>query len=1389
MGNLNVAAPILQAVDLLVGERISELQFDKTIQARIISCADNALGKYQIKYQDSYLYAYSNEKNKRYTNNTEVYVRIPNGDFSVDSKEILGTVKKLGADYVDAVSYEDRYTQIGTNVLSAEGQVGLCSYRGTQEVVLYQTGTSTHNIDVDATGAKFYAQEMVNFLLGASFQTKLEDEQKLGQGHYGIKVKARYYNNKYNQQSVSGDDSTVERTYILDVDNMTGQPYNYILPSRQTAIFDTDGDNFIEITYISFFCSGFPVTDMTKTEPDLFMSAPEFWFMEKLTEEQLAGTSVKILTPNGGFFASDDVETIDVYAEFKLQGKIIADEEQTVKYYWFVEDMGVNGSNSPYFNSCGGLGWRCLNPSSEISDNTRVWTPYRTKKFTLTRDICSSYEQRIKVVAVYNDQKVAGTKRFYNQGAGFKVEITSSNGTDFYYDIGDTILTATVYRSSPKGWIPYTGAAAYEWGYFDGNQTLYSLDTVGNQHILNDISEITLANIYKCTAYADAQKTKILGTGYVTIHNTYSTEGTYNLVINEGSQVFKYDVNGNSPVSNLSQEEPAPISVLTFDILDANGIELDDNVLATQVDVEWVLPGTKTLLNFTDTSIRPLLVDNNDGTYSYKGRGKNYLTLPFTIDTKYNLDYVNNEIVLHVTYRSDANNPVQLTAHTNFTFTKDGELGTNGTKYICRIVPLNSAYDQVYITDSNRWNVGVTAYPFAVELIEDETVVYKHGGGSTLINRATRGSSSTTWSLMDKRRGATAAFTIDSNGRCSQYPTYGRTNNIIKAEVTYEGNKYIATYSIDSYKGNIRVKGGYRYVQYRSDGTMPQKPNSAPFTVLINGVERPDLSYAWSKSSIFTYSFTDGEDESGNKVANRKNLLPPSQYDGLEVNNWIRVSTGSYEAIIPIQLYLNRYGMAALNAWDGNSIEIDNDNGYILTPQIGAGRKESDNSFTGAIMGKTMESNGSSDVGLMGYGHGSRTFFLDAETGYAYFGVSGKGQIVLVPNGTSTIAEWKINNAELTSPDSKTHLYSGGADDAKRINVNDKFIVYGDGRFSAANSKFAVDADGNITATGGTIANWHIEAQKLYSGNIELNAGGSIKHKNGTWEVKQDGSAIFNNITAKVSGNIAGWEINSWGLKSDAIQIDSRGAIRSTNGWWINNDGSAKFNNITANEVWSLGTDNNKWTQDSFKFNFGTLGTNAVNPLSGLAFNIGSMTMGQTAAAGNVGIQIGQNGASVKIAGDIYANNGYFRGQIIATSGKIGKTNINADGSLSSANGAFTVSADGNMTCTGATINGDITASKFQFGSGENSFSMGHGTSHPSAGGLNVGSGGIVCSGGISCSSIGAASGTMELKGSVSSNNFTVGQTSMFVKTNSSTKTLYDFVKDLIESYIKDPTA
>ena len=101
-------------------------------------------------------------------------------------------------------------------------------------------------------------------------------------------------------------------------------------------------------------------------------------------------------------------------------------------------------------------------------------------------------------------------------------------------------------------------------------------------------------------------------------------------------------------------------------------------------------------------------------------------------------------------------------------------------------------------------------------------------------------------------------------------------------------------------------------------------------------------------------------------------------------------------------------------------MEIDEDEGYVLAPQIGAGIKHTeDNTFTGVLMGteKTFDDAiGQEEVGLLGYSHGKRSIFLDAATGNATFGLPEndaadksnpltEGRIELRPGGTSSISK------------------------------------------------------------------------------------------------------------------------------------------------------------------------------------------------------------------------------------------------------------------------------------------------------------------------------------------------------------------------------------------------
>ena len=181
-------------------------------------------------------------------------------------------------------------------------------------------------------------------------------------------------------------------------------------------------------------------------------------------------------------------------------------------------------------------------------------------------------------------------------------------------------------------------------------------------------------------------------------------------------------------------------------------------------------------------------------------------------------------------------------------------------------------------------------------------------------------------------------------------------------------------------------------------------------------------------------------------------ILPNDTYDGYATNN--RVEAKIYIPVLnsdnqtemklyatvyaPINMTLDTFGLDSINAWDGNQITIDDERGAILAPQIGAGEKDSNNRFTGILMGKTNtytgQSDGENQTGLFGYSYGIQSIFLDAKTGNADFGLPNgnsiqldskgnyiglknddynEGRIELRPGGVSKIGGWRLGHRSL----------------------------------------------------------------------------------------------------------------------------------------------------------------------------------------------------------------------------------------------------------------------------------------------------------------------------------------------------------------------------------------
>lgn len=1243
----NIENSILDAIDILMDQKVSTLAFDRTVRASILEVTDSSIGKYKVKYQNSTFYAFSNSLENSYKKGTEVYVLIHSNDFEKDAS-IVGTVAKLGVDYLSAVTPEDRFSPIGNNVLSMGTDVSFCSYYPQPQSIELLNNT----ISVDSNGFNLYKNEATNLILAASFRTALPVEQQVGGGDYGIIVTCKYYNNAYKDHAAAEQgqkelgNGFIERTYVLNVDTMTGQPYRYNVANRQFAIFNIDGKNLDSITSIQAFCKDFSNADWNKTEHDIFIDNIEFLFAQPLTEEELQGTSLKITTLQGAYFA-DRTSSRRLSAVLKIKGNKVNYNQQHVDFYWFIKDSSITAENETYSNFAG-AGWRCLNQSNVV-DGVRVFRPDTYYK-DITAYQCPSKHTTFKCVAVFKDGDIKTSSSaeivLENKTVSTDYVINSSMGNQFAFSIGKTTLTVSPMEAGNK----------YYWAMSISDGALISLGE-GNSQLTVDVSQIPDYAQYEVAIY---NGTTYRGNASIVLRNGVAA-GEYTLVLNNASQIFKYNAQGIAPTSKAIDEDERLMAIppLSFDIYNDLGqkIALSDREKQLMCTIKWIWPGngrtssdsTNTMIttnyNFTDDIVK----NPNSNQDIHRFILENEPQFTYGIQNRYDATRTDNNILLEVGYKGH-----HLTATTKFTFTKDGEIGTNGTKYIARIVPKDPNIDHIFVLNNwikgYRWTAGG-----GIEIRNPNSAALKaqiwagnSGPVYDQINGPFLPDVKLEWSAVTSGRRLNHKITLnEETGAFRVNPGQFDVSSTVQVGISTKTlnqdiKTYYAGYPIDaSYTPDNNVplvSGGYNHCMYESDGTRSTF-NPQPFVFRLFNASGTEINI--DNNQILWYPSWRNEIIRGKEVA----IEPPDKYDATEVNNYIKVVYGSYSVIVSIDFYLNRYGLSAMNAWDGNSIKINKEgNQYILAPQIGAGEKNDDNSFTGVTMGKTFDaSNRHSDLGLLGYARGERSFFLDAKTGDAYFGIAGKNQIQIKPSdGTANIKSGNYNYQ------SRDHAGTG-----MLIDFSTPYIQFGSDRFR-------VDSLGKIHAAGGgDIAGWELTDTELRSINKTIHL------------VSSGDGTIYSDSHNTLGSTKKGFYLSTDGLSiGSSIRADSQdggsllvGRVNGSRKWEINGDSNNSYikygNSGSGNSVY-IATDKITLGTKFYVDNDGVmrLGNGAVDN-SGNHWTI-------NAEGARSYISYGENGQYSTVYSDADSDNNTFAKVYLGTDGiSIGKRfSVNSQGYL-----------------------------------------------------------------------------------------------------------------------------
>lgn len=215
----------------------------------------------------------------------------------------------------------------------------------------------------------------------------------------------------------------------------------------------------------------------------------------------------------------------------------------------------------------------------------------------------------------------------------------------------------------------------------------------------------------------------------------------------------------------------------------------------------------------------------------------------------------------------------------------------------------------------------------------------------------------------------------------------------------------------------IKANNDYKYISgtkeviYNSQG-VPHY-SALPYQLYLEADQRADVTWGikspnrdnYSSESSFKYYHELKQTKNGYTFQALGFYIADSNPQNSTQNYCCVFAQDADEGTIlwsqPILITQNQYDFSMLNQWDGN-LTINEKDGIILSKMVGAGKKNSDNTFSGVLMGdlKSSGSNMEDETGIYGFQKGKMTFQLK-ESGEAIFGASGNGQIKIDgTNGT-----------------------------------------------------------------------------------------------------------------------------------------------------------------------------------------------------------------------------------------------------------------------------------------------------------------------------------------------------------------------------------------------------
>ena len=990
---------ILEAIETVATGIVSKMKFDQTILCTIINDERKDDGVYEVTDGTSTFTATSNDTT--FSNDTSVYVLIPQGDHN-NQKTIVGK-------YVDSSASAINY------IPASESIIEIVNFNETKNTEESQWNRVNKWDPINKHWSLLTNKETLTTIpiyennnwennniytcasLKGKFKTNLSQYNMI-RGDYGLTLTLGGYYIDENgvRQSVG------PHTYIFNCSEMYGDPYNYNIFYEHDLVFDLteffkdvkinqikisfyQNNNFIHLSDTEGeipISSSYSVNGISADYPDnLFVKDIELGFGYMVNDIQEEG--IKIYTPDNLKYEDRDSEK-DLLLKYFIKNEIgnktsygIIDErdelnrlEDSDKYsiYWYRYKIGDQApdpiagafwipvqvfNNIEYYTDETNL--NILNRPRYREDNTLY--PFKIVqagedpfKYTFAPDKLLERE-KIKAVLVYND---------YTQSE-YEEEVIFTD-TSLYYESNEIEFQNSQPADPSLSSVDLIRNMRLECA--DGSNGIYKLYNGIDNTITNneDTKERCLKVLFENYSSQDILKDEEL------CHIKWKLPKANTMLRPVNKTGFSTPVVVPKPVSetgeaSISAESSEPITWIS-------GTGEDTKYWICEYD------------------------------WSYEGAGEDSVQMEaelqswYSIDSLYSQSYTNNTIICEIFKYGKT-----YSAEINFTF---GETGTGGTGYT-----LNLKLDK----EVNGSGNDLTSTPVSclthngnwVKVIA--TLLDEHGNDMTKDKSFSWGwlneGSSYSSDSFELQALTSNTCQIKTKSGVSMDVCYG----ILSASVEgiWNGNSVTLTGYLPlgvKKNNNPLIYEGTTKMIYDNQGLNPiyQKEHclrNLDFTPLDNVTWKVIILNSDSGEDWTNYApYFSGKQDTSTKIYN---LSARSLYfTELSTKKIVIQAKQNGDVIYSQSLYYNSnaYGNQMFNDWTGEMI-IDKDNNKILAALIGAGVKETDNTFSGAVMGAlTTTKDGSEETkkGLIGFDHSIEVFGFHTD-GTAFIGAPDQGRI------------------------------------------------------------------------------------------------------------------------------------------------------------------------------------------------------------------------------------------------------------------------------------------------------------------------------------------------------------------------------------------------------------